>query len=56
MGFIKFLKGWYIILISAKTKVAKIGRHNIFKVNNIHFVALFKSATVTKVDDEQRYV
>ena len=30
LGFIKFLKGYYIVLITEKTKIATIGRHKIY--------------------------
>jgi hypothetical protein len=30
MGFIKFLKGYYIVLITERKKIAKIGRHSIY--------------------------
>jgi hypothetical protein len=30
LGFVRFLKGFYIILITAKKRVAKIGRHSIY--------------------------
>lgn len=42
LGFIKFLKGYYIVLISAKKKIAKIGRHNIYKVEDIVIKPLYK--------------
>ncbi len=34
MGFIKFLKGYYIVLINAKKKVAVIGKHKIYKTKD----------------------
>lgn len=30
LGFVRFLKGFYLILISKKTKVAMIGNHSIY--------------------------
>jgi hypothetical protein len=30
IGFIRFLKGFYLILITSKKRVGKIGRHSIY--------------------------
>ena len=30
LGFVKFLKGYYILMITKKRKVAKIGFHDIY--------------------------
>ena len=32
LGFVRFLKGFYIILITARKKVAKIGLHTIYTI------------------------
>ena len=34
LGFVRFLKGFYIILITAKKKVAKIGQHSIYQIKD----------------------
>jgi hypothetical protein len=41
MGFVRFLKGYYIILVTDKKKIAKIGRHGIYKVKDMKMVPLF---------------
>jgi hypothetical protein len=47
LGFIKFLKGFYIVMITKKKKIAKIGRHNIYKIKDIVIKPLFKSMPIT---------
>jgi len=38
LGFVRFLKGYYIILITDCKKVAKIGRHDIFTVKDTEMI------------------
>jgi len=54
-GFIKFLKGYYIILITDRKKIAKIGRHSIYKVKDTKMVPLFKQMGDQR-EEEQKYV
>lgn len=56
LGFIKFLKGYYLLMITQKKKVAKIGLHNIYKIQDIKMVPLFRNVTKNKQEDEQKYV
>jgi len=32
LGFVRFLKGFYLILITSRKRVAKIGRHSIYQI------------------------
>ena len=43
LGFIRFLKGYYIVMITEKKKIARIGRHNIYIVKDIVIKPLFRS-------------
>jgi phosphatidylinositol 3,5-bisphosphate 5-phosphatase len=54
LGFIKFLKGYYIIMITEKKKIAKIGRHNIYKVKDIVIKPLFRSTPVSGTTPDNR--
>ena len=54
LGFIKFLKGFYIIFITGKKKVAVIGRHKIYKVKDIKMIPLFRSITKDNLEEENR--
>ena len=57
LGFVKFLKGYYLLLISAKKKVARIGYHDIYQVKDMKMVPLFRSSHVTQHNsDEAHYV
>jgi hypothetical protein len=54
LGFIKFLKGYYIVMITEKKKIAKIGRHNIYKVKDVVIKPLFKLTPVTGSTPDNR--
>ena len=58
MGFIKFLKGFYIVMITEKKKIAKIGRHNIYQVEDIIIKPLFTqgSGSSESKEEEAKYV
>ena len=57
LGFVKFLKGYYLLLISAKKKVARIGYHDIYQVKDMKMVPLFRTSQVTQHNsDEAHYV
>ena len=56
LGFVRFLKGFYIILITARKKVAKIGLHTIYTILETKMVPLF-SAVASSLDiDEKKYL
>lgn len=46
LGFIKFLKGYYIVLITEKAKIATIGRHKIYQVKDFVIKPLYKTGTI----------
>ncbi len=56
LGFIKFLKGFYIIFITDKKKVAKIGRHKIYKIKDIKIIQLFRTLGKEGCEDENKYI
>ena len=61
LGFIRFLKGYYIVMITEKKKVAKIGRHNIYKVMDVVMKPLFKqgvnnAGTPDNKEEEAKFV
>ena len=56
MGFVKFLKGYYIVLITEKKKVAKIGRHSIYKVKDMTMKPLFRTFNNDNKEEEAKYV
>ncbi len=58
MGFIKFLKGFYIVLITEKKKIAKLGRHSIYQVEDIIIKPLFtqSSGSSESKEEEAKYV
>jgi len=58
LGFIRFLKGFYIVMITEKKKVAKIGRHNIYKVKDIVIRPLFitSSGSSESKEEEAKFV
>ena len=38
LGFVKFLKGYYVIMITQKKKVAMIGHHKIYQIKDIEMI------------------
>ena len=55
MGFVKFLKGYYLLMISKKQKVAKIGFHDIYQIKDMKMIPLFKWASKMRYEDETKY-
>jgi len=55
LGFIKFLEGYYIVLITRRRKIATIGHHAIFKVEDTscHYIPF---GGLSKNPDELRYL
>ena len=49
VGFIRFLEGFYMILISRRRKVAKIGAHLIYKIME---TTMFYLPNINKVSAE----
>lgn len=56
MGFVRFLKGYYICLITEKQKIAKVGRHNIYKVKDMKMIPLYTRVQNINREDEDKYV
>jgi phosphatidylinositol 3,5-bisphosphate 5-phosphatase len=56
LGFVKFLKGYYIIMVTERRRVAKIGLHSIYCIKKTEMVCLFNSVENTNRDEEQTYV
>lgn len=55
-GFIKFLEGFYIILITKRRKVAVIGHHTIYKIEDTNMVYIPHESVRLLHPDEARYV
>ena len=56
LGFVRFLEGYYLIMITAKKKVAKIGHHDIYQIKDMQMIRLFKKIYTMKQNDEEKYV
>lgn len=56
LGFVRFLKGYYLVMITQKRKVAEIGPHEIFTVKDMKMIPLFKWISGRCKNDELRYV
>lgn len=48
LGFVRFLEGYYLIMITAKKKVAKIGHHDIYQIKDMEMIRLFKKVYTMK--------
>jgi hypothetical protein len=56
LGFVRFLHGYYLILIIKRRKVASIGYHTIYKVEDTRLVYIPNRQPVDYVSEEARYV
>ena len=56
LGFVRFLHGYYLILIIKRRKVASIGYHTIYKVEDTKLVYIPNEQPREFVSDEARYV
>ncbi|XP_041988138.1 polyphosphoinositide phosphatase [Aricia agestis] len=56
VGFVKFLEGYYIILVTKRTKIAVIGSHSIYKIEDTAMIYIPKENNKPQHPDEQRYV
>jgi len=56
LGFIRFTKGYYLVFITSRKRVAKIGKHSIYTVREMQLTAVFKTTTSEGRDDENRYL
>jgi hypothetical protein len=55
MGFVRFLKGYYMVLITRKKKMAKLGRHSIYRIKEMQLIPLFVNSNNRFNDEEERY-
>lgn len=55
LGFTRFLKGYYLLLITQRKRVARIGYHDIYQVKDMKMVPLFKETNQSTNSDEARY-
>lgn len=56
IGFVRFLEGYYIIVINKRRKVAVIGHHSIYKIQDTNMIYIPNDIVRTVHPDEQRYV
>lgn len=55
-GFIRFLEGYYIILVTKRRRVAVIGHHTIYKIEDTSMIYIPNDIIRLFHPDEQRYV
>lgn len=56
VGFIRFLEGYYIILVTQRTRVAVIGYHTIYKIEYTTMIYIPNDTERSLHPDEARYV
>ncbi|XP_072911994.1 polyphosphoinositide phosphatase [Hemitrygon akajei] len=56
VGFVRFLEGYYIVLITKRRKVADIGGHSIYKIEDINSVYIPNDSVRIAHPDEAKYV
>lgn len=55
-GFIRFLEGYYIILVTKRRRIAVIGHHTIYKIEDTSMIYIPSDSVRLFHPDEQRYV
>ena len=55
-GFVRFLEGYYIILITKRRKVCLIGQHTIYKIEDTTMIYIPHDSVREAHSDEQRYL
>ena len=55
-GFVRFLEGYYIILITKREKVALVGWHSVYKIEDTMMQYIPNESVRYTHPDEQRYV
>ena len=55
-GFVRFLEGYYIILITKRRKVGLIGHHTIYKIEDTSMISIPSESVKEQHADEQRYL
>ncbi|KAL0831171.1 hypothetical protein ABMA28_002036 [Loxostege sticticalis] len=56
VGFIRFLEGYYIILVTKRRKIAVIGSHSIYKIEDTSIIYIPSDVSKPQHPDEQRYL
>uniref|UniRef100_A0AAR5QGL2 SAC domain-containing protein n=1 Tax=Dendroctonus ponderosae TaxID=77166 RepID=A0AAR5QGL2_DENPD len=56
VGFIQFLEGYYIILITKRRKVAVIGHHTLYKIEDTIMIYIPHDSVRINHSDESRYL
>uniref|UniRef100_A0AAQ6IVR0 SAC domain-containing protein n=1 Tax=Anabas testudineus TaxID=64144 RepID=A0AAQ6IVR0_ANATE len=56
VGFVRFLEGYYIVLITKRRKVADIGGHSIYKIEDTSMIYIPNDSVRVTHPDEARYV
>lgn len=56
VGFVRFLEGYYIVLITKRRKMADIGGHSIYKVEDTSMIYIPNDSVRVTHPDEARYV
>ncbi|TSL47602.1 Polyphosphoinositide phosphatase [Bagarius yarrelli] len=56
VGFVCFLEGYYIILITKRRKMADIGGHSIYKIEDTNMIYIPNDSVRVTHPDEARYV
>lgn len=56
VGFVRFLEGYYIILITKRRKMADIGGHSIYKIEDTNMIYIPNDSVRVTHPDEARFV
>ncbi|KAK0080798.1 hypothetical protein PV326_007984 [Microctonus aethiopoides] len=56
VGFVRFLEGYYIILVTKRRRIAAIGHHTIYKIEDTSMIYIPNDNVRIFHPDEQRYV
>lgn len=55
IGFVRFLEGYYIVLITKRRKMADIGGHSIYKIEDTSMIYIPNDSVRVTHPDEARY-
>lgn len=56
VGFVRFLEGYYVVLITKRRKMADIGGHSIYKIEDTTMIYIPNDSVRVTHPDEARYV
>uniref|UniRef100_A0A672KF58 FIG4 phosphoinositide 5-phosphatase n=1 Tax=Sinocyclocheilus grahami TaxID=75366 RepID=A0A672KF58_SINGR len=56
VGFVRFLEGYYIVLITKRRRMADIGGHSIYKIEDTNMIYIPHDSVRVTHPDEARYV